>query len=92
MRSEKREGVGVLKSGVSTSYSTPRCHASVMVLRIGREITDMFSDPSPCPLPRGARVYRTVISRPILRRQNLSVYGAPLVSQDRVPTNLGHDP
>ena len=31
-----------------------------------REITDALSAPSPCPLPRGARGYWTVISRTVL--------------------------
>jgi len=35
-------------------------------LRTVREITGIFLIPSPCPLPRGARVQRTVISRTIL--------------------------
>ncbi len=35
-------------------------------LRIVREITGIFPGPSPCPLPKGARGHRTVISRTIL--------------------------
>jgi hypothetical protein len=38
----------------------------LFALRIVGEITDIFSIPSPCPLPSGARERRTVISRTIL--------------------------
>jgi hypothetical protein len=47
---------------------SPEDFAAFSQLRIVREITDVFSIPSPCPLPSGgARVQRTVISRTILR-------------------------
>ncbi len=41
-------------------------------LRIVREITGMFPGPSPCPLPKGARGHRTVISRTILAPRDQS--------------------
>ncbi len=46
-----------------------------------REITDALFAPSPCPLPRGAREHRTVISRTVLRKPTRFV--KELTAEDR---------
>ncbi len=70
--------------GIVVRHTSNSVYRQFSPLRIVREITDVFSDPSPCPLPNGARVHRTVISRTILRSLGRSKFFRLRVIQNEI--------